>query len=118
MLAWRGALLRLDGDSALLLELAALFILDGPQLMHTLYGALDDDDLAGSQRAAHSLQGVLVNFGAQRAISQSERLSVSLHEPAQKGQWRGQAQELGAAVDEVYAALQALIAAGPEAMSP
>jgi len=41
-----------------------------------------------------------------------------LHEPAQKAQWRGQAQELGAAVDEVYAALQALIAAGPEAMSP
>lgn len=117
VLAWRGALLRLDGDTGLLLELAALFIDDGPQLMQTLYEALDADDLQASQRAVHSLQGVLVNFGAQRAISQAERMSASLHEPAQQAQWRGQAQELGAAVDEVYAALQALIAAGPEAMS-
>jgi PAS domain S-box-containing protein len=117
VLAWRGALLRLDGDSALLLELAQLFIDDGPQLMQTLYLALDDADLAGSQRAVHSLQGVLVNFGAQRAIAQAERLSASLHEPAQAAQWRGQAAELGTAVDEVYAALLALIAAGPEAMA-
>ncbi|MES2320466.1 MAG: ATP-binding protein [Pseudomonadota bacterium] len=117
VLAWRAALLRLDGDSALLLELASLFIVDGPQLMHTLYAALDGDDLAGSQRAVHSLQGVLVNFGAQRAIAQAERLSASLHEPAQAAQWRGQAVELGAAVDEVYAALHALVTAGPEAMS-
>ncbi|SHH52079.1 ATP-binding protein [Massilia sp. CF038] len=116
VLAWRAALLRLDGDTGLLLELAALFIDDGPQLMQTLYQALAADDLPASQRAVHSLQGVLVNFGAQRAISQAERLSTSLHEPAQAAQWRGQAQELGGAVDEVYAALHALIAAGPEAM--
>ncbi|UUZ46902.1 Hpt domain-containing protein [Massilia sp. B-10] len=69
MLAWRGALLRLDGDTGLLLELAALFIDDGPQLMQTLYEALDADDLPASQRAVHSLQGVLVNFGAQRDLA-------------------------------------------------
>ena len=117
VLAWRDALLRLDGDSALLLELAQLFIDDGPALMHTLHVALDADDLPGSQRAVHSLQGVLVNFGAQRAIAQAERLSASLHEPAQEAQWRGQASELGAALDEVYSALRGLIAAGPEAMA-
>jgi CheY-like chemotaxis protein len=116
VLAWRGALLRLDGDTGLLLELAALFIDDGPQLVQTLYEALAADDLPASQRAVHSLQGVLVNFGAQRAISQAERMSASLHEPAQAAQWRGQAQELGGAVEEVYAALHALIAAGPDAM--
>ena len=116
VLAWRGALLRLDGDSALLLELAQMFIDDGPQLVQTLVAALDQDDLPGLQRAVHSLQGVLVNFGAQRAISQAERLSASLHEPAQRGQWRAQAAELGAAIDEVYVALRALIAAGPGAM--
>ena len=117
VLAWRGALLRLDGDSALLLELAQMFIDDGGQLMQTLYDAFDQRDLAGSQRAVHSLQGVLVNFGAQRAISQAERLSASLHEPAQAAQWRAQAVELGAAVDEVIVALRALITAGPAAMS-
>ena len=117
VLDWRSALLRLDGDSALLLELAQLFIDDGPQLLQTLYVALGADDLPGSQRAVHSLQGVLVNFGAQRAISQAERLSASLHEPAQKAQWRAQATELGAALDEVYLALRALITAGPDAMA-
>ncbi len=117
VLAWRAALLRLDGDSGLLLELAQLFIDDGPLLMRTLHEALAADDLAGSQRAVHSLQGVLVNFGAQRAISQAERMSASLHEPAQSGQWRGQAAELGAAVEEVYVALHALITAGPGAMA-
>ena len=116
VLAWRAALLRLDGDALLLLELAQLFIDDGPELMRTLYEALAADDLPASQRAVHSLQGVLVNFGAQRAISQAERMSASLHEPAQSAQWKGQAVELGAAVEEVYAALHALITAGPEAM--
>jgi CheY-like chemotaxis protein len=116
VLAWRAALLRLDGDSGLLLELAQLFIDDGPQLMQTLHGALQADDVPGSQRAVHSLQGVLVNFGAERAISQAERLTASLHEPAQAAKWKGQAAELGAAVEAVYAALHALIAAGPEAM--
>ena len=73
--------------------------------------------MPGSQRAVHSLQGVLVNFGAQRAIAQAERLSASLHEPAQAAQWRAQAVELGAALDEVVAALHALVTAGPEAMA-
>ena len=118
VLAWRGALMRLDGDSALLLELAQMFIDDGAQLMRTLYQALDLRDLAGAQRAVHSLQGVLVNFGAQRAIAHAERLAASLNEPAQAAQWRAQAVELGAAVDEVIVALQALIAAGPGAMAP
>jgi CheY-like chemotaxis protein len=117
VLAWREALLRLDGDTGLLLELAQLFIDDGPELMRTLYEALAADDLPASQRAVHSLQGVLVNFGAQRAIAQAERMSASLHEPAQSAQWKGQAVELGAALDEVYAALHALITAGPEAMA-
>ncbi len=117
VLTWRAALLRLDGDTGLLLELAQLFLDDGPQLMRTLYDALAADDLPASQRAVHSLQGVLVNFGAERAIAQAERMSSSLHEPAQAGQWKGQSIELGAAVDEVYSALHALIAAGPAAMA-
>ena len=117
VLAWRAALLRLDGDAGLLLELAQLFIDDGPELVRTLDQALADGDLSASQRAVHSLQGVLVTFGAERAISQAERMSASLHEPAQAGQWKGQALELGAAVEEVYAALHALIMAGPGAMT-
>ena len=105
VLAWNSALLRLDGDQDLLLELAQLFIGDGPQLLHTLNAALEEGDLPASQRAVHSLKGVLVNFGAQRAIVRTERLSASLHDAAQAGQWRGMSGELASALDEVYAAL-------------
>jgi PAS domain S-box-containing protein len=117
VLAWRGALFRLDGDAALLLELAALFIEDGPGMMATLHAALAAGDVPASQRAVHSLQGVLVNFGAQRAIAQAEHLSHSLHEPAQAARWQGFAGELGVAVHEVVLALKGLIAAGVPGMA-
>jgi two-component system sensor histidine kinase/response regulator len=112
VLAWRPALQRLDGDADLLLELASIFIEDGPGLLGTLQTAIDQGDDAASQRAVHSLKGVLVNFGAQRAIMQAERLATSLQDNAQAAQWGAQAQELGPALDEVYAALQELIASG------
>ncbi len=112
VLAWRAALLRLDGDADLLLELAAIFIVDGPGLLGALLAAIDARDEAASQRAVHSLKGVLVNFGAQRAILHTERLAASLHDPAQALLWRAMAQELGPALDEVYAALKDLIATG------
>ncbi len=116
-LAWRGALLRLDGDAALLLELGAIFLDDGPHLLQTLFDALDARDLQASQRAVHSLKGVLVNFGALRAVAAADRMTASLHDPAQAADWRQQAEALAPALDEVYAALRELIAGGPEAMS-
>jgi PAS domain S-box-containing protein len=116
-LAWRGALLRLDGDAGLLLELGAIFLDDGPHLLQTLVDALDAGDLQASQRAVHSLKGVLVNFGALRAVAAADRMTASLHDPAQAAGWRAMAATLAPALDEVYAALRELIAAGPEAMS-
>ncbi|RSZ56853.1 response regulator [Massilia atriviolacea] len=103
VLDWRGALLRLDGDRELLLELAALFIADGPQLLAALERALAAGERDASQRAVHSLQGVLVNFGAQRAIACTERLAASVHAGAHGASTR----ELAAALHEVYAALGA-----------
>ncbi|MYN21221.1 response regulator, partial [Rugamonas sp. FT107W] len=69
LLDWRGALKRLDGDAELLLELAALFLQDGPQLWRELGEALDAGDVPRSTRAVHSLKGVLANFGAARALA-------------------------------------------------
>ncbi|MYM99253.1 response regulator, partial [Duganella vulcania] len=72
LLDWRGALKRLDGDAELLLELAALFLHDGPQLWWELGEALDAGDVPRSTRAVHSLKGVLANFGAARALALAE----------------------------------------------
>ncbi|MES2296454.1 MAG: response regulator [Pseudomonadota bacterium] len=112
VLAWRGALQRLDGDTDLLLELAALFLDDGPAMLALLREALGRQDVPASQRAVHSLKGVLVNFGAQRAITQLERLSASLHDGRDAAQWPARAEALAPALDEVYGALRELIAAG------
>jgi PAS domain S-box-containing protein len=106
VLDWDGALQRLDGDRELLLELAALFIADGPHLLEALEQALAAGDRAASQRAVHSLQGVLVNFGAQRAIACTERLAALLHDGAPAPR----AHDLSAAIVDVVAALSAQLA--------
>jgi two-component system sensor histidine kinase/response regulator len=116
VLAWRAALGRLDGDCDLLLELAAIFLDDGPQLLATMVSTIAERDLPGAQRAVHSIKGVLVNFGAQRAIAHAERLSASLHDPTQSALWAQMAQDMAPDLDDVYAALRELIAGGAPAM--
>jgi PAS domain S-box-containing protein len=118
VLDWRGALLRLDGDTELLLELAALFVADGPQLWDELNAALQAADLPRSARAVHSLKGVLVNFGAARALSAAERLSACLQDSAGAMQWQQAAKLLQPELTLVYEALNALIAGGADAMAP
>jgi PAS domain S-box-containing protein len=113
VLDWRGALQRLDGDADLLLELAALFLQDGPQLWRELGDALASGERERSLRAVHSLKGVLVNFGAARAVTAAGQLSASLH----AGQpWQAAAGRLAPALDQVYDALKALIAGGAAGM--
>jgi DNA-binding response OmpR family regulator len=114
LLDWRGALQRLDGDTELLLELAALFLQDGPQLWQELGAALASGETERSTRAVHSLKGVLVNFGAARAVALAEQLSAALH----AGQpWQSAAVRLESALEQVYGALKALIAGGVDAMA-
>ncbi|WP_229413349.1 hybrid sensor histidine kinase/response regulator [Massilia violaceinigra] len=110
VLDWRGALLRLDGDRELLHELAALFISDGPQLFDALDQALAAGDTGTAQRAAHSLRGVLVNFGARRAIACTERITANLRDAAPAPPARALAHDLAAALDDVYAALGSYLA--------
>ncbi|WP_229509543.1 ATP-binding protein [Massilia sp. CCM 8734] len=105
VLDWNGALLRLDGDCELLFELAALFIGDGPQLLDALERALAAGDQEASQRAVHSLQGVLLNFGAQRAIACTERLAARLRNGGPGLLAPALMHDLAAALHDVYAAL-------------
>jgi HPt (histidine-containing phosphotransfer) domain-containing protein len=99
VLDWQAALQRLDGDAELLRELAALFLQDGPQLWRDVTDALAAQDSEGAARAVHSLKGVLMNFGAARAIAAADSRSM----PA-----------LDAALQQLYAALgEALAACAP-----
>jgi PAS domain S-box-containing protein len=78
VLDWQASLLRLDGDEELLRELAALFLQDGPQLWREVVDAHAARDGERASRAVHSMKGVLVNFGAARAIAAADRLGEDL----------------------------------------
>ncbi|SFU98063.1 hybrid sensor histidine kinase/response regulator [Pseudoduganella namucuonensis] len=82
VLDWAAALQRLDGDAELLRELAALFLEDGPQLLRELREAAAAGETGRAARAVHSLKGVLVNFGAMRAIAAATRLGEAVRAPA------------------------------------
>ncbi|WP_377702159.1 ATP-binding protein [Pseudoduganella sp. UC29_71] len=113
VLDWPGALLRLDGDEDLLRELAVLFLQDGPQLWHEVTDALAAQDSKRAPRALHSLRGVLVNFGAARAIAAADRLSAESAAPGARSTGStggaGGAAAMEAALQQLYSALGAYI---------
>ncbi|KQV90803.1 histidine kinase [Massilia sp. Root351] len=82
VLDWQAALQRLDGDQDLLRELAALFLLDGPQLWREVADAQAAQDRERAARAVHNLKGVLMNFGAARAIAAADSASIPAMEAA------------------------------------
>ena len=116
VLDWRSALQRLDGDADLLLELGGLFLEDGPQLWQEVQSALASADLPRAARAVHSLKGVLLNFGAARAVSAAEQMSASLREGGSALGWQVAARQLEPELQLVYAALRELLS-GATAMS-
>ena len=55
-------LARLDGDLELALELAAIFIDEGPHMLQRLRAAVEQRSADEVRRAAHALKGSLSNF--------------------------------------------------------
>jgi HPt (histidine-containing phosphotransfer) domain-containing protein len=62
------ALARLQGDKELLADLAGVFLKDYPSQLADIRNAITRGDLAGLERAAHSLKGSVANFGARRSF--------------------------------------------------
>ena len=77
-----GAQQRLGGDQELLRDMAAFFIDDAPQLVHTVRVAEREQDLEGVRRAAHSLKGLAANFEAQTASD----VALRVEDAAAKGE--------------------------------
>jgi PAS domain S-box-containing protein len=68
------ALARVDGDEALLADLARLFVEESPKMLEAISQALAEKDAARLQRAAHSLKGSVATFAAQNASNAALRL--------------------------------------------
>jgi len=65
---------RLDGDTALLAEMAALFVAECPVRMNDIQAAIGQGDAAALERTAHTLRGSVSNFSAADATAAAQTL--------------------------------------------
>lgn len=63
-----------EGDRILLAEAVGFFIEDYPPIVDNIHQSLTADDGDGLKRNAHSLKGMLGNFGAHRAYRLAAQL--------------------------------------------
>ncbi len=71
------ALLALDGNRLLLMELATMFKEDAPQLLFDLKVAVANESAIHTRSAVHSLKGLVATFYAQPAMELANRLEDS-----------------------------------------
>ena len=71
------ALLALDGNRILLMELASMFKEDAPQLLCKLKTAVADESATHTRSAVHSLKGLVATFYAQPTLELANRLEDS-----------------------------------------
>ncbi len=107
----KGALDRLGGDSALLAELAGLFLDEGPRLMAELDAALDQGDIHAAQNAAHQLKGLLAQFCAERQRIAAWEVELAARQ-ADLVAARGKAAALRQLLDELRPELRQLAGGG------
>jgi CheY-like chemotaxis protein len=71
---YQGAMGRLGGDEELFREFISVYDEDIPVLIQSLRIALDDHDASGVERNAHSVRGLISNFGARRAVEAAAQM--------------------------------------------
>jgi len=98
-----GAMERMGNDSQLFADMVDYLHRDGPQWLEEVKRAAEIQDLPKVQYRAHSLKGLISNFGAARAW----RAAAGLEELARSRKTDG----LAAAVKNLEASLHELIAA-------
>jgi HPt (histidine-containing phosphotransfer) domain-containing protein len=106
---YAGSLRRMGNDPALFREMALLLGEDAPQYLSAIRDAIDQGDYPSLKRAAHTLKGLVLNFGATRAIAAAVALEL-IAESAASGHSTEQ-MNLPSATDELEAALQELLKA-------
>ena len=99
------ALERLEGDGALLAELAAIFVGDCPQVLGSIRQAIANRDAEAVARAAHALKGSVSNFAARRAVEQALKLETM--------GWQGRLE----GADEAFSALESTVGRLLEALT-
>jgi signal transduction histidine kinase/DNA-binding response OmpR family regulator len=99
------ALRLVDGDMALITELAGLFLSECPERLAEIRQAISQRDAPRLKRGAHTLKGSVGNFGTSGAFEAAARLERDGH----KEDWR-QAEEDWTALSEAMGRLTAALA--------
>jgi HPt (histidine-containing phosphotransfer) domain-containing protein len=73
---WETAVAQLDGNEALLQEMAALFLEECPKLMSSIWTAMAQGDMAELRRAAHTLKGSCEVFAAKPVVDAAWRMET------------------------------------------
>ena len=71
------ALLALDGNRHLLMELAIMFREDVPQILQELNAAIGNENATQTQSSVHSLKGLASTFYAKPTVDLAQRLEDS-----------------------------------------
>ena len=110
MVDFEGTMHRLGGDVDLFQEFICVFDEDAPRSMEDIRRAVADRDAAKLELAAHTLRGLVSNFGAQSAAGCAFRLE----QMALSGQMDGAGDALAQLEQELFLlndALDALLRA-------
>jgi HPt (histidine-containing phosphotransfer) domain-containing protein len=106
----------MGNDVDLFREMVGFFREDAPQYLAEIQAARKSGDFGAVKRAAHTLKGLVLNFGAVRATSAAMALELlaasALTEPAEQVNFQAATEELEAAIAELQKALE-----NPQAVS-
>lgn len=100
---YEASLARMGNDESLLREMADLLLADGPFRMREAREGLKSRDALRVLYAAHTLKGLVANFGAVQAIDAAARVE----DLARGEKW----EEMEAAIDSLHRALEELLQA-------
>lgn len=71
---YQGTLKRFGQDESLFREMVGFFIDDYPQWISSIRSGISKGDLTQIQRGAHTLKGMVANFGATRAMAAAAQI--------------------------------------------
>jgi HPt (histidine-containing phosphotransfer) domain-containing protein len=106
---YAGSLHRMGDDQALFYEMVGLLRSDVPQWLNVLHAAEREGDASRVQRAAHTLKGLVANFGASRAVAAAAEVEQYGKAQTTEGLHEAVA-ELEGSLDELLGALTAPLA--------
>ena len=72
-----GALQRLGGDRQLFKEFITIFLEDSPALLKEIGEGLANNDPTGVEMTAHSLKGLMSNFGAKDCVDVALKIELA-----------------------------------------